>query len=109
MANSNYTVFSVQNGLGTFNYTLPFTGDYNIGGTLTLPLGGDGSSGSQVIVTVKVNTSTTLFTGNIGNKGFEVGYSATAGDIINIVLTSSAAPDQQINAIKTSITLSQTA
>lgn len=105
---ANYTTNETFNGLGTFNIGVPEAGNYNIQGSITLPTiqGGDAAD-SQVVVTIKINSGSTIYTGPAGCKGFQTTHTASANDILNIILSSGAAVDQPINVIKTTASISE--
>lgn len=122
MANFSQSI-AVTN-LATHTVTIPTTDVYSFQGTLTLPKidpsvvpgpgggAGTGSGGgltvpSQVVVTIKQN-GTTMYTGQSGAGGFALnGLSCTAGDVITIIRSSSLAQDQQPEAIKMTIAISE--
>ena len=105
---ANYISGGVYTGLGTFKIGVGETGNYKLYGTITLPTIPEGeAANSQVVVTININGGSTLFTGNPGDKGFQLIHSATANDIFNVILTSAAAVDQPLNEIKTTISLSE--
>lgn len=104
-------------GLGTFIVNIPETNMYSIQGTLSLndddgsalqgPGGGAGTGTgapppipSQVVVTIKQNSST-IFTSNSGAKGFCLNsVSLVSGDVLSVITSSSLAQDQLPNAVK---------
>ncbi len=111
--------------LGETDIVVPATDVYNIMVTIQQPsaeapaasqgAGGGAGTGtgggprvpSQVVTVIKVN-STTKLTSNAGDLG--VGLStqtATAGDTIKVILSSSLAVDNQPQAIKATIAVSQ--
>jgi hypothetical protein len=114
---------SVTN-LGTTTVNLPNTDIYSLVGTLTLtsnagsastgPGGGTGTGAvatpltvSQVVTTVKQN-GTTILTTAAGATGFSIpALVATAGDVITVITTSSLPQDQQPQAIKMTLAVSQ--
>lgn len=95
-------------GLNTFVYSAPDTGPYIVSGTLQLPnavsLGSNIASG--VITTVKRNSST-VYTSAPGQRGFAVIVPASAGDILQVILSSSVAQDQVINSVQATICVSE--
>lgn len=112
-------------GLQEFDFTAPTTDSYTVQGTLELPAnlvptasqgaggGGIGTGStpglpvpSQVVTVVKQN-STTRYTSNAGDRGFIVGINATAGDTIKVIFSSSLAQDEQLNAMKCTIAISE--
>jgi hypothetical protein len=108
-------------GLNTVILNCPNTDVYTIQGSLQLPnivpspLAGPGGgagtgsgSGPQVnsqVVTVIKHNSTTVYTSNAGDRGFITGITATAGDTISVILSSSLAQDEQLNAAQVTIAL----
>lgn len=114
---------SVTN-LQTHTITIPTTDVYNFQGTLTLPnivptatqgAGGGAGTGtgggpqvaSQVVVTIKQNGST-IYTSNAGDRGFCLnGVSCTANDVITIQRSSSLSQDQQPQAIRMTLAVSE--
>jgi hypothetical protein len=92
-------------GLGTFPFIVPTTKFYNVNGTITLPTISSGNGASSVVVTMNLNGASAFYTGTAGAEGFASGVSATAGDTINVILTSAAVVDNQLNAIKSTITV----
>lgn len=104
MANESTT--QAFTGLGTHNIGLDNTQFYTIEGKVNLPTLSEGAIGnSQVVVTVSANGGSVFYTGVAGAEGFKTGYNATAGDILNIILTSAAPVDQGLNLIKTTLSL----
>jgi hypothetical protein len=101
---ANFTATNSLNGLQTTTlFTAPTTGSYFVNGQLTLPVlrdvGPSGGGGSQVVAVVK-DAATTVYTGIAGATGFQTTFTATAGDVITLVLSSAAAPDQLLNAVR---------
>jgi hypothetical protein len=111
-------------GLGTFSFPLETTAVHNIRATLQLPnvvpsatqgsgagagtgTGGGAQVSSQVVATVSRN-STVIYTGQAGASGFSIlGANFTAGDVVNVTLSSSLPQDQQPNAVKMTIAISK--
>lgn len=105
---TNFHSRGTYNGLGTFPLGVTDTGVYNIQGNITLPKIPKGdTANSSVVVTININGGGTLYTGAAGAQGFNFTTSATANDIINVILTSAAAVDQGLNLIKTNVTISE--
>jgi hypothetical protein len=96
-------------GLGTFPMPIPVTPPnsfLNIKGKITLPNIIEGATAnSQVVVTMNINGGAAFYTGMPGAEGFETGTVAIAGNILNIILTSSLPSDQGLNVIKTTVSL----
>jgi len=118
-----FTLSTTVTNLATTTITIPTTDTYNIQGTLTLPnivtaasqgAGGGAGTGtggtfspSQVVVTIKQN-GTTIYTGAAGALGFALtGLSCTANDSITIALSSSQAQDNQPEAVKMTLSVSE--
>jgi len=111
-------------GLQEFDFVAPSTDSYTIQGTIQAPnivpgmsaygagggagtgTGGGAQVASQVVAVVKLNSST-KYTSNAGDRGFSVGINATAGDTIKVILSSSLAQDEQLNAIQCTIAISE--
>jgi hypothetical protein len=114
---------SVTN-LATHTIVIPTTDIYSFQGTLSLPNvvpsvvagpgggAGTGSGGgpqvsSQVVVTIKQNGST-IYTSNPGDRGFCLNaVSCVAADVITIIRSSSLAQDEQPNAIRMTLAISE--
>jgi hypothetical protein len=110
-------------GLNTYVCTLPNTDSYTVRGTLQLPnivpsasqgagggtgtgTGGGPQVASQVVTVVKHNSST-VYTSNAGDRGFIVGFSATAGDTVSLIMSSSLSQDQQPNAVQLTFSIDE--
>lgn len=93
------------NGLQSFTAFANQAGAYSLRGKLSLPTANtEGGADSQVVVVVKQNGST-IYTGVAGATGFGVSPIVCAlGDAIQITLSSAAAVDQPLNAIKGTVT-----
>jgi hypothetical protein len=105
--NDNYLQDSFQ-GLGTYTKVIPMTGVYAVSGTITLRTltEGHGTLESQLVVTINQN-GTPVYVGAQAAKGFKINCNCATGDIITIVLSSSASADQPPNVIRSSIAISQ--
>lgn len=108
----NFTATNSLNGLQTTTlFSAPAAGVYFVNGQLTLPVLRDAPNnvgalistpeigGSQVVATVK-NGASTVYTGVAGASGFQTNLTCAAGDIVTVVLSSSAAIDSVRNAVK---------
>jgi hypothetical protein len=120
----SYTQSTSVTNLATHTITIPTTDVYTFQGTLTLPnvvptatqgAGGGAGTGtgggpmvpSQVVITIKQNGST-VYTGAAGALGFVLnGLSCTAADVITIIRSSSLAQDEQPNAIRMTLSVSE--
>lgn len=119
----SYIQSTTVTNLATHTITIPTTDTYNFAGTLTLPnivtsatqgAGGGAGTGtggvvvpSQVVVTIAQN-GTTIYTGAAGALGFTLnGVSCTANDSITIQRSSSLAQDQQPEAVKMTLSVSE--
>lgn len=104
-----FTLNSTISGLITYSVTVPAAGSYPINGKLELPNIDQGqAANSAVVVTIVQNPSgsnTTIYTGAAGSRGFQLVANCSANDVLAITLSSAAAVDQPINAIKTSIAI----
>lgn len=104
MANFGFTASVV--GLGTKVLTsAPAAGQYVINGVISLPQISQGDAlNSQVVVVVKKN-ATTIFTSDAGDSSFYIATTLAANDAISIILSSSLASDNQLNAVKTTVNI----
>lgn len=113
---NNSTEFA---GLGTIQYTVTAAGPYTFSFTATVPYLAAGSlgdsstttGGSALSVALKQGSTTLLTVANPSptqkiTSGL-VRINAAAGDVISAVLTSSAAVDNTLNAIKATFNLYQ--
>ena len=101
---ADFSKGSVISGLRTTPVPYTVAGPLQLVGKLTLPRPSNGSSGaSTVVVTVNQNGSPT-YTGVPGADGFETGVNVVLGDVITIVTSSNSVVDQQLNAVKTTLT-----
>lgn len=91
-------------GLGTFTTVIPVAGPYFLKGKISLPTISQGAGPSSCLVTINQNGSP-IYTGIAGAEGFYKDFLAAANDTMTVVLTSAAAADQPVNAIKTAISL----
>lgn len=106
MAFNQYGQTLMFEGLGTFTLlTAPFAGLFTFDGKISLPTLSTGGGVSAVVAIVKQG-ATTKYTGTAGNQGFEIQIECAAADVITLVLSSAAAPDQPINTIKTTVAVS---
>jgi hypothetical protein len=108
----NFTATNSLNGLQTTTlFQAPTAGVYFVNGQLSLPILRDAPSnvgalittpplsGSQVVATVKDGV-TTVYTGLPGATGFQTNLTCAAGDVVTVTLSSSYAPDTELNAVK---------
>lgn len=86
-------------GLNTVSTTVPYAGPYFVKGKFTIPTLVGGAGASSLVVTVNQNGSP-VYVGQVGPEGFYTNISCAAYDVIAIVLSSSAAVDAALNAIK---------
>jgi hypothetical protein len=121
---ANFTSSQTVTGLQTTTVNIPTTDQYSFTGTLTTTnndgsmsaygTGGGAGTGtggepiqSQVVVTIKQNGSTILTTA-AGARGFALpAVECTAGDVMTFALNSSLAQDEQTNAIKMTLTVTE--
>lgn len=97
---ANFTATNSLNGLQTTTlFIAPTTGLYFVNGQLTLPSLSQGGGVSAVVAVVNVAGSP-VYTGTAGATGFQANVSCTAGDTVNVALSSAAAPDLVLNAVK---------
>jgi len=95
-------------GLGTAaNQAVPDSDMYVVAGTLTIPSIPAGSSTASSVVVVVNKNGSPVYTGNPGSKGFKVDVVCVAADVLSVVLSSAAAVDNVINAVRSTITMSK--
>ena len=94
----------VFNGLGTLSITMGVAGLCFADGHIALPTISNGGGVSACLVTINQNGSP-IYTGQAGAEGFYVNFTAAVGDVIAFVFSSSAAADQPLNVIKSSISI----
>lgn len=97
---------STNTGLGELDYTAVNTDTYTVRVSSTLPSTAGGNGASAVVTLVKVN-NTTKYTSNAGDNGLEIQVACTAGDTIKVITSSGQANDNAINAVKTTVMISQ--
>lgn len=102
---ANFLQSASFNGLGTMSTTVDTAGPYYVKGQLSLPTLVSGMGASLVVVTINLNGGGALYTGLAGAEGFYKDLLCAAGDIINVILSSGAAPDQPLNVIKSNISI----
>jgi hypothetical protein len=100
MANFNQNL--VFNGLGSISFTIPIAGQYFFEGNISLPSIVGGSGPSSVVVVVNQNGSP-VYTGVAGATGFRCDVLCAFDDVMQIVFSSAAAPDQVLNSVKSTI------
>ena len=94
-------------GTTVYTATLPSTDVYTIQVRNQLPSAVfNGGTKSTVVTTIKHNGST-VATSNAGDFQVQAQFQATAADTISVVLASSTAVDQAINAVKSTIIVSE--
>lgn len=88
------------NGLHTFSlFTAPAAGIYFLNGQLNLPQLTTAGGASAVVATV-YNGVGSIYAGTAGASGFQIpAFTCAADDVITVVLSSSASPDQVSNAV----------
>lgn len=100
----------------TLVFAAPVTGVYFVNGQLTLPQLSPGAPNpSQVVSTVLVGTAptctspTVVYTGLPGANGFQVNQiSVNGGSTVCVQLTSSAAVDSVLNAVRGTVAFGNT-
>lgn len=122
---ANFSQSASLEGLGTYTFIVPSTDLYLIQGTLTLPSvvptaaqgaggGGIGTGSvpglqinSQVVVTISLNGDE-VFTSNPGDRGFCIpALECEAEDEITIERSSGLSQDQQKNAVRLTLAISE--
>ncbi len=104
MANFNQNL--VSTGLTTISTSVPEDGHYKMDGKISLPSIVNGGGPSEVVCVINQQGSP-IYTGTAGADGFGIEVDASAGDVFDFVLSSSAAADQPLNVIKMSIAISE--
>lgn len=103
---ANYNLSGSYNGLRTYSFGVPEAGSYFIAGKISFPRQSESSPfPSQVVVTVNVNGGAAIYTGAAGADGFGTSATMSAGDVFNVIFSSSLASDQALDAIKYTITI----
>lgn len=110
MATTAFSLSETVTGLRTVIVGIPDTASYRVNGTLTLPTIPEGSTeNSEVVVTISQNPligpTVVIYTGEPGAKGFTVMANCTAGDSLEIAITSSADVDQATDAVRTTLAI----
>lgn len=121
---ANFTVSTTVTNLGETDITVPATDQYTVQVTLQLPnvvpsattgpgggagtgTGGGPQVNSQVVTTIKQNT-TTIQTSAAGSRGIgPLTLQCTPGDVIKVITSSSLSQDQQPQAVQATITVSE--
>lgn len=111
--------------LGTTTVNIPTTDTYNFVGTVQTPVaqtpaatqgaGGGAGTGTgggptvpSLIVTVVNQNGTPIYTSAAGDRGFSLrAVQCTAADVITVVTSSSLASDQQPNAMRLTLAVSE--
>lgn len=110
-------------GLQTFIFNCPDSATYGVNCTLQLPnvvptatqgAGGGAGTGtgggpqlaSQVVTAIKHNSST-IYTSAAGDRGATTSVTATAGDTISVILSSSELQDEQPQAVQCTVAISE--
>lgn len=101
--------FNTSYVLGTLtseDTAVPTAGTYFVDGKVQLPRLAAGGGQSSVVVTITNRTGpVTLYTGTAGADGFYVDALCAAGDVLRVALTSAAAADTPLNAIKCEVAI----
>ncbi len=105
---ANFSQSQTVSGLGTITINIPSAGRYGIDGKITLPRIASGdSSNSSVVVTISQTGAGVIYTGQADAQGFHINPFCAASDVISIVLSSAATIDNQLNVIKTTVSVSE--
>lgn len=97
---ANFTAQNSLNGLQTTTlFIAPTTGLYFVNGQLSLPSLAKGAVGPSAVVAVVNVAGSPVYTGTAGATGFQANVSCTAGDTVNVALSSSNAADQVLNVV----------
>lgn len=90
-------------GIISVPFSVSASGAYNVKGKITLPTLTTSDTLSSLIVSVDVNGGIPFYITSGVNGGFETGSFLQLGDILNVVYTSSASGDTELNTIKSVI------
>jgi hypothetical protein len=95
-----------MSGLETLTININSAGVRPISGKIQLPVATDGNyAASQVVCVVKQN-GTTIFTSKAGADGFgPISMNNAANDSIQVILSSSLASDEVLNAVRAVISV----
>lgn len=94
-------------GLGTAaSVKVPDAGIYAVSATSTIPSIPTGDPAASALVAVVNKNGSPVYTGSAGSRGFQTQVSCAAADVITVVLSSSSSEDSQLNAVKTTISIS---
>ena len=97
----NYTIA----GLETATFYVTSAGIYTLSAKISLPQPSQGAATPSTVQTVVKQNSTTLLTTTAGASGFSLVVNAAAGDEIQVILSSSTAQDEVLNAVKAVISM----
>lgn len=93
-------------GLGTVaDVVVPDAGLYYVNGSISLPKIPEGSTANSAVVALIKKNGSTQYTGLAGAQGFFAKISCSASDELTVVLSSAAAVDQDLQAVKTTTTI----
>jgi hypothetical protein len=87
-------------GLQTVTFTAPVAGGYWLDAKLSLPQLSTGASANSAVVATVSQNSTPVLTSIAGAEGFRAILTCAVGDTISVTLSSAAAVDNVINAVK---------
>lgn len=105
---ANYLVLNqpqVFVGLGTLTYTIPSTALYSV----VVDMTENPPSGLSIVVNNNGSPIYTMPALSVtqGAQQFKVGQPFAANDVVTVVISSSSAIDQQLNTVKTIVSLQQ--
>lgn len=100
MFNQNVTIAGLQ----SYSVGVPTAGPYFVEGKISIPTITNGGGQSSVVATVNQNGSP-IYTGVAGAEGFRTDLLCAAADVIQIVLSSAAAPDLGLNNVKATVAI----
>jgi hypothetical protein len=103
----NFNINETFVGLRTIQLACLTPGPTVIVGKLSLPKVSQGDSGASTCVVTVNQNGTPIYTGNPGADGFRTGVTTLPGDIVTITTSSSSPVDQQLNAVKMTLSLWQ--
>jgi len=104
MSAFQYSQNFVFAGLGTLSFEVPDAGPFFVDVKSTIPTLTAGGGISALVITINLNGSP-VYTGAAGAQGAYVVFSVAAKDVITVVFSSAAIPDQGLNVIKSTISV----
>ena len=105
---ANFALTASVTGLGTvLTVNAVSTNMYTVQAKMTIPTIGGGAVAQSALVAVVNLNGSPMYTGLPGARGLRVLLACTAGDVITVVFSSAAPVDQDKNAIRATIGVSE--